>query len=345
MSNSTYAIVASLLGILIGGHSMAQGPQPSIDLGTGDRVAKINLERLLMDDPRGIREPLFQLRLENFLATAKRSDFFTDANASGACDSPVREGFRCLELNNAQAGYIVTPVTNAECRYPYFHPMNHKTRPLYVYFDFRNYQFWIRVPDPERIYGPFYRDPVEKLKNAVIPYKERRSFAGLDLKFLSRRWEFPDEKAAMANRKSSDYDFAGGRISEREKEAGRLNSAFFRFRLTNNGKDYLFILYRNGRPDVTYLSMFRKERTWRLPWGRDTDAADFYDGQHLSWEALPPGSAFEFETKAGCFRPMLCGIRLYINEERGFRDPVAVDVRYPNQAKREFSRKNRPPPR
>ncbi|HEX6279270.1 MAG TPA: hypothetical protein VFZ49_04565 [Pyrinomonadaceae bacterium] len=325
--------------------SPAQSSQEKIDLGRGDRVAKINLERLLLDDPRGIQEPLFQSRLEQFFASASRSDFFTQPDSSGTCDSSFREAFRCIELNNAQAGYIVTRVTNDECRFPYFYPLNDKTRALYVYFDNRNYQYWVRVPDPERIYGPFYGEPAERIRNAVIPYKQRRSFPGFLGQFLSRRWEFPDERDAMSDRKSDHYDFIGGRISGREEEAIRLNSAFLKFRLTNNSSEHLFIQYRNGRPYVQYLGRFAGEKNWGVPSWQDIDGPNFYIGQQVSWETLPRGSAFEFETKHGCQKPMLCAIRLWVNDERGSWDPVAVDIQYPGYAKRVFSRKHRPPQR
>lgn len=334
-----------ILSVLLAGAYSAQSSQKAVTFGTGDRVAKIRFEHLLLDDSRGIQEPVIQRRLEQYFASAKRADFFRQPDSSGTCDSSLREGFRCIELNNAQAGYIVTPSTNDECRFPYFYPLNDKTRALYVYFDHRNYQYWIRVPDPERIYGPFYGEPLDRLKNSVVPYKDRRSFAGLEVRFLSKRWQFPDERDAMSNRRNDHYDFMGGRISGREEEAMRLNSSFVRFRLTNSTREHLFIQYRNGEPYVQYLSRFRTDEKWRAPSWEDIDGANFYAGQQVSWEALPPGSSFEFETRAGCQKPMLCAIQLYVNDERGSRDPVAVEAPYPGYAKREFSRKNRPPRR
>ena len=333
--------IFTLLLIGLGFSSLAA----QVDLGTGDRPAKVDLERLLMDDPRGIQETVFQTRLEKFLVTGKDAEFFLKPNSTGACGSPMREGLRCYELTNAQAGYMVTHY-NGDSNPRYFRPLNHRTIPLYVYAEDRNNQYWVRIPDPERIYGPFYGTAIERIKNAVLRYKGRTSFKGVELQFVAQRWEFPDEVDAMVERTGSNYDFVGGSLSGREIEARRLNSSFLRFRLTNNSGRHVFLQYRNGQPDIAHLSRFASDKDWRVgQHDMDIDSARFYDGQNLSWEMLPPGASLEFDVKGGCRQPLICSARFYINENRDFWDPVQIEAPYPAKPVREFSEKHRPPPR
>lgn len=312
-----------------------------------ERVTRINIERLPLTG-YAVRETGSIQKIEESYALSTVKDFIETPNRQQDCQSVLREGFQCFELENTQIGYS----GQIDGYYPfpisggYFRTIDRRSKILQVFYNAEKNHFFVRPSkEVDKIYGPFKGEPLTELKNAEFPVKERTSFEGVKFKYVSKRWEFPDEKDVMLDRKSAGYDLSGGSLSGRQVEGMRLNSQFVRFRLENNSGQNLFLLYFGDEPEVFQLDRFPKWISWRTQSQPKFNAGSDYNLNNLNWVSLPKNAAIEFETKAKCDIRQTCAICIYLNDDRSFWDEVETIAVYPSNKKREFSPENAPPSR
>ncbi len=312
-----------------------------------ERMTRINLEALPLSG-FGYDQSAKIEKLEESYAAHPIKDFIAEENAERDCRSILREGYKCYEIENTQIGYE----SRIADYYPYpinrgyFRTADPQSKTLQIFYHAAKNQFFLRpLKWIDKIYGPFKGEPLTVLKKAEFPAKERNTFSGVEFKYLSKRWEFPDEKDAMVDRNPSYYDFIGGSLSGREVEDMRLNSQLFKFRLENKSGKNLYFLYFGNEPEVFQLDKSPEWISWRRQSQPKFNSTSDYNLNQLNWTSLPNNSAVEFETKTGCDIRQTCAIGIYLNDERSFWDEVEIIAIFPSNKRREFSPQNTPPKR
>lgn len=312
-----------------------------------ERLTKVNIENLPLGN-YGFDETGNIEKLEKEYTALNAEYFITAPDAEQTCASVLRKGFRCYEIKNTQIGYG-EPLRLQNYQYyisdgRYFRTFDSQSKELQIFFDAAKNQFFVRPSKREnRVFGPFRGEPLAELKKAEFASKDRNNFAGVSFAYLSKRWEFPDEKDALFDRNSGQYDFVGGMISGRQMEDLALNSQFFRFRLENKSGKNLCFLYDDNEPEVFHLDKFPEWISWRRPSPKRFNNGDGYSPNWLNWVSLPNNSAVEFEVKAGCAILQTCAVGIYLNDEKSFWNEIEIIATYPSNKKREFSPKYAPP--
>jgi len=312
-----------------------------------ERLTRINLEVLPLSG-YGFDQSAKIEKLEELYTSHSVKDFIAEENAERDCRSVLREGYKCYEIENMQIGYE----SRIADYYPYpisrgyFRTIDPQSKTLQIFYHTAKNQFFLKPSKRgDKIYGPFKGEPLTALKKSEFSIKERSAFPGVEFTYLSKRWEFPDEKDAMLDRNSPDYDFIGGRISGREVEDMRLKSQFVKFRLENKSGSNLYFLFFGNEPEVFQLDKFPEWKSWRRQTPPKFNSESDYNLNQLNWASLPNNSAVEFETKAGCDVPQICAIGIYLNDARSFWDEIEMFAIYPSRERREFNPQNTPPKR
>ena len=304
-----------------------------------DRFTRINIEQLHLGDHAFPESARIQ-RLYDEYTRKKATDFISQPDPEHSCKSQLQPGYTCRELPDTQVGYLEYLKAGQ-----YFRRLDPDSREVQVFHHVEKNQFYVRASRrQDRVFGPFKGDPIAALKRATVQAKKRYSFPGVTLEYLSKRWEFPDEKDAMLDRSSPDYDFVGGRISGRQIEAARLLSQFFRFRVENRSGKQLYLLYLSDVPETFELMRGRSDEAWRRQKHSSVDPLSGYRVESLNWVSLPDRSAIEFETKAGCALEWICAVGVYLNDEQNLLNEVQLIASYPSNRERRFSPKYAPPP-
>ena len=310
-------------------------------------IVRINIQDLQSEKYIDDRSDLIKTA-EDYFSSLTAEDFISKANAERDCQSVLRKGIKCYEIKNAKIGYN-EPLYLQNYQYQssgYFRSFSPHSAKLQIFYDVEKNKFYINSSDElKKLLGPFLGEPLAALENAKFPAKKRTEFADVKFSYLSKRWEFPDEKDALVNRENDSYDFVGGRMSGRQIENMRLQSQFFRFRVENNSEELRFLLYAGINPEIFYLEKFPE---W-INWARQTPARFNSDENlplgSLNWVAFPKHSAIEFEIPASCDIREICAVGIYLNDEQSFWNEVQTLAVYPGSKQRVFSPEYAPPKR